>query len=528
MENYTNTTLRDYVRILFRQKWVIIITCVTVITTVFLGLKLKTRVYEAQVKMLISAEKQIDSPYYRDILGNRNVEIALTQSEIVKSNPVIERVVKALKLYERPLDYEKAYCTPFKVKLIEAAAKRREEKLKQYSYKQRQALRFRIAVEGLKKSINVEPVRDTNIFTIATRDYSPVGAAIIANVVSRSYVIFDLEQQLAELQLKYGDKHLAVRQLKDNIRDMEKDLNGEPVSDIEAIGPASVKIIEQASVPLESAGPSKMMTFILAVLMAPVLGIMLAFIFEYMDHTFRSPSDMETCLGIPFLGSLPRKRLLERKVVGDSDGTSTYIRAYRNLADQIYLLIKDKEMRSLVLSSTLAGEGTTAVTANLALYMSSKLGHRVLVMDANFRHPMLHKVLKKKNGKGLSNILAGDAYFNESVQKNGSTLSVLTAGNSPLNPITLLDTPRMAALMKDAREKYDIILIDAPQMKDYKDAAMTASYSDGMVLVIEEGYARKEVVKSVVDPLLTKKVNILGAVLNNRTFEIPRVIYERV
>ena len=105
MEKYENSaTLRDYMRVLFRQKSVTIVTFFTVMATVAAGLMFKTPVYEAQVKMLISAEKQLSSPYYRELLGQR-VEVALTQSEIVKSNPVIERAVRVLGLFRRPLDY---------------------------------------------------------------------------------------------------------------------------------------------------------------------------------------------------------------------------------------------------------------------------------------------------------------------------------------------------------------------------------------------------------------------------------------
>jgi len=96
--------MRDYLRILFRQKWVIIISFFTVAITVFVGLKLKTPVYKASVKMLISAEKQVEAPYYRELLGMQNAQIVLTQSELVKSAPVIERVVRVTGLYARPLD----------------------------------------------------------------------------------------------------------------------------------------------------------------------------------------------------------------------------------------------------------------------------------------------------------------------------------------------------------------------------------------------------------------------------------------
>src|SRR5574337_792496 len=90
-------TVRDYLKIIFRHKTVIITTFVTVMIIAFIGAELKTPVYEAQVKMLISAEKLIESPYYKVLTTGQTIDASTTQGEIVISNPVIERAVKALK-----------------------------------------------------------------------------------------------------------------------------------------------------------------------------------------------------------------------------------------------------------------------------------------------------------------------------------------------------------------------------------------------------------------------------------------------
>ena len=88
--------------------------------------------------------------------------------------------------------------------LIDHNVRAFNREIENFPEEQKEAFLFRRAVESLKENIKVEPIRDTNMFTISVRDYNPVGAALIANVVSRSYVMFDLEQQLAELKLKYG------------------------------------------------------------------------------------------------------------------------------------------------------------------------------------------------------------------------------------------------------------------------------------------------------------------------------------
>lgn len=317
--NFPGNTLRDYLRIIFRHKAVIITTFVAIMVSVVIGMELKTPIYTAQVKMLISAEKLIESPYYKVLGGYQQTEISLTQSEIVNSNPVIERAVKALMLDQRPFDYEKNYCSPLKAYLIDLwhtmskpAVDLISSGLKASNSnttlpENEQSYPFRFAVESLKAKISVDPIRDTNLFTITASDFNPRTAAMIANVVSRSYIIFDLEQQLAELQLQYGEKHPTVAQLKDNISKMIKNLTGETLSNIEAIGPASVKIVEQAQVPLQPTGTNKRITLLIAFFMSPFLGIMIAFGFEYLDHTFKSPQDVETFLNLPLLALSPKK-----------------------------------------------------------------------------------------------------------------------------------------------------------------------------------------------------------------------------
>ena len=526
-DNGIDVTFRDYIRVLFRHKSVILTCIITVMVTVFIGLKLKTPVFESSVKMLISAEKQVESPYYRQLYDYQRTQISLTQSEIVKSNPVIERAVMALELHKRPLDYEKEYSSPLKHALIDWQVKETEEKLSAMTPQQQNAIRFRLAVEGLKKAISVEPVRDTHLFTITVKDYNRMAATVIANVVSRSYVIFDLQQQLAELKLKYGEKHTTVTQLKDSIDKMANNLSGAPLEDIEAMGPASVKIIEQASIPLRPTGPSKLLMLLLALVMSIFLSVMLAFVFEYMDQTFKSPRDIEQFLKLPFLGSIPRKKMLEKALVKGKRKT-TYSKFYQNLADQVYLLVKDKKLTALQITSALPKEGASTVIANLGAYLADKLNHKVLIIDANLRAPAMHKIFGLKEQNGLSELLQNKIDFNEAVQNPSPHLSVITAGQTELNPITLLDSTMMRAELEQAKKKYEVILIDCANLRQFKDGYALADFTDGIMLVVNEGKTRRQVAQAALAAMEGKPAQLLGVILNGRTFPIPGFVYDNV
>lgn len=520
--NFQVISLRDYIRVIFRHKGVIITTFFLIIIGAIIGMELRTPVYKAQVTMLVSAEKQIDSPYYRNLSGHEIDQ--LTPSGIVNSNPVIKRAVNVLRLHERPSDYEKQFCSPLKASLIDLQLKR--SKSNGNASVDGPAYRFRMAVEGLKKNIDVEPIRDTNLFAIIVSDFSPEAAAEIANVVSRSYVIFDLEQQLAELRLQYGEMHPTVVQLKNHIDTMVTTLNGKILPDIDAIGPATVKVIEQAEVPLEPTGTNKKITLLLAMLLAPFTGIMLAFGLEYIDHTIKSPQDIMTFLNLPNLGSIPKNGFRGNGLLKDGkQGTASY-QFYQKLSDNICLLIRDKNIKSLLITAASPLERSAGVIANLGNLLSTKAGQKVIIIDANLKAPALNKIFDISEGPGLADVLERKTPFEKATQDIRPNLTVLPAGDTQLEPALLLESTRMGDVIKIAKEKYGLVLIDYSNLMNLRDTCILSSYLDGVILVVSEGKTRLHAIKSLIEPLRENKVNLIGTVLDNRTFPIPKVIYK--
>ena len=528
-QGYINEmTFRDYLRILFRQKSVIILCFVVVSVVAFVGLTLKTPVYHAQVKMLISAEKQVEAPYYQELApGQRNVQASLTQSEVVTASPVLERAVSALHLDQKPIDYEKDFASPLRKKLIELQTIETNAKL-QAMPKERQAVFFfRRAVESLRASITVNPIRDTNMFNISVADFDPLSAAITANVVSRSYVIFDLQQQLAELELKYGIKHPTVLQLRDNVQAMIENLNGQPLPDEQAIGPASVKIIEQASIPIQPNGTSKKIVFAMAALMGLFLGSILAFIFDYMDQTVKSPRDLEVVLGLAHLGSIPRLRFRRKTLLKDMKAynpNGPYPSALASLADQVRLLVNNQNVKAILFAEPERTVGVSNIIADLGFSLAEGGDKKVLVVAANFRQNVNGKV----SPVGLVDILTAKATLEQAIENVGPNLWALASGKTTLNPMTFLDSPKARELFQLLRSKFDLILVEGPDLKNYKDSLAVASSVDGVVLVVAESVTRLPVVKWALKPLRERKCHVMGAILNRRKFVIPRFIYDRV
>lgn len=581
IKDRSESMLRQYLRVVFKNKAVIFLTTFSLVVVVFIGLQFKTKLYEARVKMLISAQKQIESPYYRDLGYSQTVLVSVTQSEIVKSKPIIDRTIITLKLNERPFDDIKRYSSPLKKLLINLKKYRMSRKFEKLPPEDIQQLFYESAYHNLLENVNVEPITNTNLFYIIVRDYSRGEAIKIANVISRSYCIFDLEQQLAEVTIKYGNMHPSVQQLRDDIWAMKLKLSGDYVTDLEAIGPASVKIIEQATASTEPVNESDALYIILAIIMGVLLGTGAAVIMDFMDETFDNPNEIVSYLNIPFLGSIPKTSDMNVYLFGPDKTPSVYSEFYEDLADQIIIYMKTFNIRTVLFASSISGEGTTSIVANIAYYLSQNTNHNTLVMDANLRNPCMHAIFNSEN-RGLANILesykleieykkplllndnskngytsdmagntAPDAnitntgtynekpdnlhngnkeieydakFYNNYFMKIFDNMTLLPAGTTNINPMVLFDKPGMRFLMKNIKNEYDVVLIDGPNLRDYKDSVILSSKVDGTVLVIGQGESRKPIIKNSLSFL--GKSNVIGSILSKREFIIPYSIYK--
>lgn len=526
---YPQLTLRDYWRVIFRHKWVVFISVLVVAITVYFGLQMRTPVYKATVKMLVSSVKETQAPYSRDIAGYSQNEAALTQSEIVKSLPVVERAVKAVHLDKRPMDNEKLFSSNLRQKMIAVETKEFKERLKNLPVAQQDYIYFRRAVESLQGRLIVEPVRGTNLLLISVVDFDPLVAAMLANVVSRSYVIFDLEQKLAESATKYGELHPTVTLLKGHVEKMTSTLNGEPLDNIEAIGPATVKIISQAAIPTKPEGRSKKIYFALAVFLSAVLGVVMAFIFEYLDPTVRSAADLSSIVQVPLLSAVPRQFGKKRRILNDKNVSSpAYIAAFHELACQIRFFLTQKKMRVFLFTAPDTAQGTTTVVSNLALCLVKDFKKRVLVIDAHYRRSAIHNNFSLAGAPGLVDVLAQKLPLSKVCCEVAPNFWMVPAGDMSLDLECLLDSPKMAEIIEEAKNAFDVVLIDCADLRHYRDAISIGQFSDGIVLVIAEGKTRRPAIATAISPLKENNFNLAGVVLNNRTFSLPKFIYDRV
>jgi len=193
--------------------------------------------------------------------------------------------------------------------------------------------------------------------------------------------------------------------------------------------------------------------------------------------------------------------------------------AFRSLRTSLHFVSPNFEYRSLLVTSPGPSEGKSTVISNLAVSLA-QTGKSVLVIDADLRKPSQHKVFGIVNSAGLTNVLVGERDFESLFQDAGvENLKVLTSGPIPPNPAELLDTPMMRALIKEATEKFDFVLVDSPPVLPITDAAVLASQVDGILLIVKSGQTRINLAKEAKDMLENARGKIVGVILNQIRYD---------
>lgn len=206
----------------------------------------------------------------------------------------------------------------------------------------------------------------------------------------------------------------------------------------------------------------------------------------------------------------------DRRLITIEEPKSPISEAYRVLRTNIQFSAVDQEMQVLTVTSAQPKEGKTTTVANLAVAYAQE-GKRVLMIDADLRQPMLHRIFIRPNEHGLTNILAQRSKIeDECIATDVENLYLLPAGVKPPNPAELLSTKRMSSLLDQLRQQFDIVLIDTPPSLPFTDALVVASGSDGVLLVVCAGKSKRELVRKCKANLQHVKANVLGVVLNNQ------------
>lgn len=279
---------------------------------------------------------------------------------------------------------------------------------------------------------------------------------------------------------------------------------------------SNIEIVDRAEVPQFPVLPKVQQDLMVAMLMGLALAFGLVFGFEYFDSRIKSPDEIKTHLGLPFLGLIPSVPLKEgeQMLMGANDVPPAFAEAVKAIRTAVVFSSAAEGSRSVVVTSTAPHEGKTVVSSNLAAALA-QTDQRTLIIDADMRRPRIHEVFGWLQDPGLSNVLVGTATLAEAIRKaTVPNLSVLSAGHIPPNPAELLGANRFKELMKELGRQYDWIIIDAPPVMAVTDAALVGHIATGVVFVVGAEMTSRRHAAVAVEQLGAAQARIIGAVLN--------------
>ncbi len=315
-----------------------------------------------------------------------------------------------------------------------------------------------------------------------------------------------LEQEAAADQDQY---QVLIKKLKDlNITD----------SGLES----GISIIERAERPASPIAPQKGRNLALSALFGLLLGGGAIFLIEYFDATLQTPEEVEGYIGLSILATIPRMINLKGErdpaqypfLIARKDPSGHEAEMFKHLRTSIRISHPESEHLALLVTSSGPKEGKSVISSNLAI-STAQAGMKTILVDADLRRPVLHKVFKTGNQAGLASFLTGTAGRDEIIHPTAIPgLSLIPSGPIPDNPSELLESPRLLELINLLKQDHPRVIFDSPPAGSLTDASIIAGRVDGAILVIFAGQWNKKFVLQTKSQLDKAGANIFGAVLN--------------
>jgi non-specific protein-tyrosine kinase len=498
-EEDTELHLRDFVRVLWVRKWIILIATVVMVAAAYGFSERQASVYEATAQFRVVAS--VDPTVAQ---GSRAVQVSPeSEIEVLQSAPVVERVRAALGGNAPPITAESVSGTEFVTVKAESTDPEAAAAIPNAYVDAYRDYRRQQTVDS------ITPVRDQ--FQARFDEIQVEVDGLTAQLAEISPLLEP--QTFADLT----DRRSAALSRQVPIRAEVDRLNTQ--LDVGVTG--GVREGSPAEVPTEPSRPTPVRNALLALPIGLAFGIALVFLFEHLDDSIKSKDDLQAATGpdLPILGLIPAVPWRDRRqahMITLESPSSPPSEAYRSLRTGVQFLGIDDPLNCLQVTSALAGEGKTTTVTNLALVLARTRERPVVVVDCDLRRPRLHEFFGLDNSIGFTSVLQGEVPISAALRPfHGEPgLSALLSGPIPSDPSELLASRRAAEVLASLRADGTLVLLDTPPVLPVTDALVVSRYVDATLVVTTSGVTTKRQVQRALELLDQVGALVLGTILN--------------
>ncbi len=289
-----------------------------------------------------------------------------------------------------------------------------------------------------------------------------------------------------------------------------------------------VTVLSRAAIPEYPSSPKIMRTIALFAIFGVAFGTALVLLLHQIDRSVRDPREIETRFGIPTLGVVPflkgsgstifrGKRGDKDRLVAHVDLSSNDAESFRVLRTALQYSHAGQPPRVVMVTSCMPQEGKSTIASNLAASYATR-GDRVLLIDADLKKPVLHRIFEKSRAPGLTDLLTGQQPFESVLMRTEvENLDLITAGPSTPSPADLLESASMKDLIESLRAQYTAIIIDSAPLSGMADSLVLSHATEGVCLVVNRGQTPRDALQKSILQLEQVEARLLGIIYNDRT-----------
>ena len=463
-------------------------------------ISVKLNAYTRELMALVSLVKETEEAVRNAKEQAKSGELANTASvrAAVSVDPVYRQLLAMSVNVDSALENAKSRFGPKhpRVKDLEArqinAKKQLEEKEKEIVVEQMQML-----LSGLDIELAIKTARQLSVQTEFDGAKARAG---------------DLDKRLVTLERLDGE----IKSLNGSVRRIESRLLDLRLLSGDIQPPVNIQV--EATPPIKPYLPQWTIMISMGFVIGVAIGVSLAFLLEFIDTSIKSPSDISRRIDLPLLGMVPHAEDIEDEIEDlrlafMTHPNSLIGEAFRQVRTCLLFSGPAEERRTLLIASPMPEDGRTTVATNLAASIAHG-GRKVIILDANFRQPMIRRLFPQCGEAGLSSALVGQANWRDLVREVDQNLFVMPAGPLPPNPADLLGSEAMRKMLGEMSEEYEQVLIDGAPCLVVTDSSVLSTLTDGVLLVVRAGSNTHGVVQRARDMLTRVGAHVLGVVLN--------------